>query len=384
MKEWRHKKSSYYNKHHDLFEKLISDDNFKSANAEYLKIFGDYIQEEMNKIMVDQRGLVIQYIGNSFPPSLKPSQVVTLLQNRRFNPAYSQSRTKKVGDKSCHRKADVTSVMNFLLSGGISNASVRSASKSTISRDSSFGGGLPLPKGTGTSYVRPVNSRSSLFQTTFVSDVQTEEGLTFEHYTVAGDGNCAYTAFGVSRENAFDKLTESLTSGSQQQRLMICEILEPAIREATLQDDFLEHLLQTFTDKKLKTAITQYRKTQATESLYNEIKDDLRIARAYLEYDIQQRKFDAGYCHLAVLHALATVYDVNLKLWKKNETNHIVPHIVDSQHTGIANSHDLNPSGKEEAHMLFMPGAVHHYELLLLKTPADKNEELYTNRFRYG
>lgn len=114
----------------------------------------------------------------------------------------------------------------------------------------------------------------------------------FKRKIITQEDNYGYSAFNVSREDAHQLLTTNINN--------ILDLLQPVIDEA------LNH----------NTEFNEY-------CSGNNNGDHLR---AYLEFDVLQKRIEDGWSHPAVLLALARILNINLRLYKANGHGEIELH----------------------------------------------------------
>lgn len=166
---------------------------------------------------------------------------------------------------------------------------------------------------------------------------------TYVRHAVSGDGDCGYTAFGVTRENALQQLIEAIEG--------VKHILQPAIMECLLTETFYSYLLanqvieDSVTHEQIKEHLEQYAA-------------DTNITRSFLHYDIQDKQVDAGWTHPLILQALAHIQNKEIRMWQLSEQSILIPH------RGAEYDYSVyTPSVIEnEIDLLFVGG--NHFELL--------------------
>jgi len=151
--------------------------------------------------------------------------------------------------------------------------------------------------------------------------------LSFNRHLVAGDGDCGYTAFGITREQAFKLISDKLSA--------VVEILKPIIQEQLLLQDFIDYLkLHEQASTALVRAFAQYQTAaQQGGEMNDEIMQqlqrhatDLVVVNGYITYDIFDKRIDAGWSHPCVLQALAHLQQIKLYIWQKNSEGQPIPH----------------------------------------------------------
>lgn len=130
-------------------------------------------------------------------------------------------------------------------------------------------------------------------------------------HPVLGDGDCGYTAFGITREQAFEFLNDNIP--------VLKNLLHTALEEASHKPEFHQFLL----NQKLIAANVTFKtfEDQIMKRNYNDA-----ILRGYLQYDVQQKKQDQGWAHPAILQALAEIRKIELYIWVLDKDRALVPH----------------------------------------------------------
>ncbi|MCH9644544.1 MAG: ankyrin repeat domain-containing protein [Gammaproteobacteria bacterium] len=160
---------------------------------------------------------------------------------------------------------------------------------------------------------------------------------------VSRDGECGYTAFGITRNDATRILIERL--------LDIREMIKPAVREALLSEEFYQYLIDT---ESIDDSISHQHITDHLDQFVV----DLAIQKSYLVYDVQQKKIGAGYAHPSVLRALAEVQKVELRIWRLGENQVLIPHrVFDEDYARY-----IPATVERRIDLLFVDG--NHFELL--------------------
>jgi uncharacterized protein YktA (UPF0223 family) len=155
--------------------------------------------------------------------------------------------------------------------------------------------------------------------------VETNSGLTFDRHQVAGDGECGYSAFGITRKHAYDLIKNRLNE--------VRDLLLPVVKEAVLSEKFITYLKE----KGIANAalLAEYNKYKAAAeqggnmeaSIIDNLcqKIDLTIIQGYIDYDIRDMKVAAGWSHPRILQVLAFLQKINLYMWQLNEGK-LIPH----------------------------------------------------------
>lgn len=162
-------------------------------------------------------------------------------------------------------------------------------------------------------------------------------------HAVDPDGECGYTAFGITRKEALKQLTDNL--------VLIQGILQPAVKEALLTQAFYDYLLTNYA---ISTDVTY---TQIIEAL-ERYATDLTVLQGYLHYDVRDTHIDAGWAHPCVLQALAHIRNIELRIWHLGDRDILIPHCSDSFDYAV-----YTPPGADgRTDLLFIKG--NHFERL--------------------
>lgn len=140
--------------------------------------------------------------------------------------------------------------------------------------------------------------------------MQTAEELSFLRYEVPGGGDCGYTAFGITRKQAYNLLKKSISK--------VEFLFWPVLREVLPTEEFYQYLIK---EKAIQIYITHEYIIENLEVFAR----NLNAMKAYIDYDIRDKKIDAGYVHPCILQALACIQNIELHLWV-NEEQKLVPH----------------------------------------------------------
>jgi hypothetical protein len=136
----------------------------------------------------------------------------------------------------------------------------------------------------------------------------TANGRRFEEQIIAGDGNCGYTALGISRDEAHQLLRNNLGNSTIQ------KLIEPAAKELLLTDEnFRKELLH-------KGVISQQSLEQfIADPINGTLSGDLAVLSIFLLYENKML------VHPAILQALAELQNIRLFIWQI-ENDGLVPH----------------------------------------------------------
>ncbi len=140
------------------------------------------------------------------------------------------------------------------------------------------------------------------------------QGQGYVREKVLGDGDCGYTAFGVERDNAIPLLLDHVSE--------ISHLIQIPVRHALLTGEFYQYLF----DKEIITIGQEA--LWGNQELLAQYSNDLAVQKAYINYDVRDKRIDAGYSHPAVLQALAHIQHIELHIWRLGNDNVLVPHVV--------------------------------------------------------
>ncbi len=141
-------------------------------------------------------------------------------------------------------------------------------------------------------------------------------GDVFIRTEICLDGNCGYTAFGITRNNAYELITKNIT--------MVHKLLKPAIEEALLTVPFIEFVKRKKLSLDLVQTFDEYKENNDSDPVIAFV-NDLVIAQAYLDYDIREKHIDGGWAHPCVLQALAEILGISLLLYQLQNSK-IIPY----------------------------------------------------------
>ena len=128
-----------------------------------------------------------------------------------------------------------------------------------------------------------------------------------ERHEVLGDGNCGFNAFGITRDEACEFLYDSIDSGAHQAKIL--DVLRPLLSEAIINGEFIEYVCESLeSSQELRECYDYYLQSGNNDKLEAWIDFNRQnVMRIYIEYDIEEKKIDQGWCHPLVLHALAHI-----------------------------------------------------------------------------
>ncbi|MBS0358020.1 MAG: hypothetical protein JSS53_01930 [Proteobacteria bacterium] len=165
-------------------------------------------------------------------------------------------------------------------------------------------------------------------------------GRSWTRREVSGDGDCGYTAFGISRIEAYRLITVHLND--------VKNFIKPAIHEALLLNNFLIYL-------KEHHVVEQNTTLEEIEENIEYYKNNLSILKAYIDYDIHDKKIDAGWAHPCILQALAQIQRIELFIWQLDQQSDLIPHPY--------YHHFLPPDAQKKINLLFTNG--NHFDRLI-------------------
>ncbi len=160
-------------------------------------------------------------------------------------------------------------------------------------------------------------------------------------HKVLGDGNCGYTALGITREEAAKLLLN--------ESLNIRDIIKIPVRQALVTKDFYQYLVDN--------SITNL----GHDELVAEIEVNIDVINAYIHYDVALRRIDSGYSHPAVLQALAHIKNIELHIWQLGKNNVLVQHTVYDENYAVYTP----PQVDSRVDLLFVNG--NHFDRLELR-----------------
>ena len=189
-------------------------------------------------------------------------------------------------------------------------------------------------------------------QKTVCSDV----GEVFIRKKIAEDGDCGFTAFGITRQHAIDLLLENIINNKQ-----VVRLLQQPLMEVMFQEKFSEYIAQHKMFLHYTKIFTQLIEAETSCDFINSNKlraklkqyiSDANFLSCYINYDVRDRQVDGGWAHPAVLQALAEIRGLRLNIFTVNEQC-LIPH----EFYPIYNEH-----AEQEINLLFING--NHFESL--------------------
>jgi hypothetical protein len=137
-------------------------------------------------------------------------------------------------------------------------------------------------------------------------------------HEVLRDGDCGFTAFGVTRVAAYNLLSGNVTN------VQVSALIKLAIRSALITKDFYDHL-------KSKGVIKQNINFDMICNNTGPWANDAAIANAYLQYDIIDKRVDFGWVHPGILQALAHINSIKIRMWRQAQDQSLIPHKIDNE-----------------------------------------------------
>ncbi|CAM4393653.1 MAG: hypothetical protein LEGION0398_MBIBDBAK_01169 [Legionellaceae bacterium] len=144
-----------------------------------------------------------------------------------------------------------------------------------------------------------------------------DSDLEFEQHSVASDGDCWYTAFGITRENVYKLISENI--------YQVRDLIKVPVYEALLLDGFIAYLKE---NGLMDNSIIREHLEANDGKLLKKYSEDLNIIQGYISYYIRDKKIDASWPHPAILQAFAYIQQVNLYIWEPGDNHQLNPHAV--------------------------------------------------------
>ena len=131
-------------------------------------------------------------------------------------------------------------------------------------------------------------------------------------HAVASDGNCGYTAFGITRAQAYQYLNNHLNE--------VSNILKPVVQEALLVGvAFYQFLVEHhYIAENISLAMIQ-----GSLGIWS---DDPQVIQAFIEFDVPDSSIYANWAHPAILQALAHIQGLDLYIWQLDNDDRLIPH----------------------------------------------------------
>lgn len=135
----------------------------------------------------------------------------------------------------------------------------------------------------------------------------------YVRHEVVGDGDCGYTAFGITREDAEQLLLNNLQD--------ITDFIKIPVGHSLLTEEFSQYLVEK---RVIQDSITH--ESVIDSGILDEYIASDAIQRAYISYDVHDKRIDAGYSHPGILQALAHIQHIALHMWRLGEDDVLIPH----------------------------------------------------------
>ncbi len=187
-------------------------------------------------------------------------------------------------------------------------------------------------------------------------------GVAYIRKKVPGDGDCGYTALGLTRNEAFELLEANVVK--------IRDIIKPLIFETlNSNQEFVNSLSEKF--KATKSAVDKYHQAlakgdpkleQDAKDNLNKHADNLNLILKFIDFDIKQKQIAHGWPHILTLQALAYIQKRNLSIYEIHEKK-MIPH---RQFPGYEGNDE-----KDRVRMLFRDN--NHFDILELSHEAPSN-----------
>lgn len=171
---------------------------------------------------------------------------------------------------------------------------------------------------------------------TFLKVDLDQKRLIFKRLNVSSDGDCGYTAFGITRTQAYQLLIDNLNT--------IRNIIKPAIQEALRMEAFndalknqdrLTQALSKAYDKYVEASNAGGEMPQDILDALDRAGDDSTILLGYIDYDVKDKQIDAGWSHPCILFALAKIQGIELNIWQCNDQGELVVHPYYPRYTPV-------------------------------------------------
>ena len=128
----------------------------------------------------------------------------------------------------------------------------------------------------------------------------------YEILEVQGDGDCGYTGFGITREDAY-RLLSNNTHVPEVQAL-----LQLAMNEANLNRGFQNYV--------------------ADQDEGIDFDDAIAVAQAFINFDLIYKGIEGGWPHPAVLFALAHIQNIGIRIWRRSPNGELIPNRADDNY----------------------------------------------------
>src|SRR3989338_6611687 len=124
-------------------------------------------------------------------------------------------------------------------------------------------------------------------------------GKGYIRHKVQGDGDCGYTAFGITRSNAFDLLVSHIHDEA------VTALLQPVVYELLHTKKFYDYLIE-------KKFIVKTISFEAMQSMLEDYSKNCDVIKGYIHYEIREKTVDMGWAHPGVLQALAHIQKIEI------------------------------------------------------------------------
>ncbi len=185
-----------------------------------------------------------------------------------------------------------------------------------------------------------------------LSDIKlicTRNGEQFQILPVLGDGDCGYTALGMTRDQAYKLLNENTNDNT------VRNLLKNLLKEALLQNAFKNYLNKNFFKKEVPINFI--------EQNIDKLSEELNTAQHYIDFDVKEKKIDLGWPHPLILHALAHIQKFKLCIWRIDENEQLlIPHNTYQGDYSVYQPENYNPEVNPEVNIVFVNG--NHFNLL--------------------
>jgi hypothetical protein len=158
----------------------------------------------------------------------------------------------------------------------------------------------------------------------------TRSGAQFRRHAINPDGDSGYTALGIKRADAHQILSDHLMANRERLRDVVAEQLaQPAFVRYLIECGTYNEDLQQINEVYCNTSGPA--NTEALAKLRG-YADDLVVLQAYLDYDVRDKKVDAGWAHPAILQVLAHIQGIELYIWCLAGNGQLQPHVLYSHY----------------------------------------------------
>jgi hypothetical protein len=191
------------------------------------------------------------------------------------------------------------------------------------------------------------------------------QDLLFAHHKVNSDGNCGYTALGMSRANAYKLLSKNLWQ--------VGKLIKPVVEELLLEEKFIDYLQkQGLASDTLVKFFKHYQAQAEQGKAVNKFIAQLKkyathsnILQGYLNYDVRDKKIDAGWAHPLILQALAQLTQKELFIWQPDASGSLIPH--------ASHGHIKSEDANQRVDLIYING--NHFDRLELISDRLQPEE---------